>query len=152
MTELPSLDEIGLKHGTDKASTGHDYLNFLEPFFSRMRDKPIRLLEIGVHRGASLRTWAEYFPNAEIVGVDVLPWCKRYEGGRVTVELADQSNIEHLTPIGVARGPFDIIVEDGSHLWEHQVTSLKTLFPFLKDGGFYVAEDLQTNYGSAAAQ
>lgn len=147
-----TLDEIGLKHGTDKSSLGHNYLKFLEPFFAPMRERPIRLLEIGVHRGASLKTWSEYFPNAQIVGVDILPWCKRYETDRVSVELADQSNIEHLTPIGVTRGPFDIIVEDGSHMWDHQITSLRTLFPFLKDGGFYVAEDLQTNFGAVAAQ
>ena len=147
-----SLDEIGLMQGTDKASTGHNYLTFLEPYFAPLRDQPLRVLEIGVHRGASLRTWAEYFPNAKIVGVDILPWCKRYEADRVVVELADQSNIEHLTPIAVEHGPFDIIVEDGSHMWDHQVTTLRTLFPFLKSGGFYVAEDLQTNFGSMAAQ
>jgi len=66
----------------------------------------------------------------------------------VKIELVDQSNVEKLTRLAFKRGPFDIIIEDGSHMWGHQITSLRTLFPFLKDGGLYIAEDLQTNYGS----
>jgi len=152
MSQLITLDELGLKHGTDKSSAHHDYLRFFETFFAPVRDEPITLLEIGVHRGASLRTWEDYFPRAKIIGVDILPTCKRFERDRVTIELADQSNVEHLAHIALKHGPFDIIVEDGSHYWEHQITSVRTLFPFLKNGGYYIAEDLQTNYGAMREQ
>src|SRR5579863_996747 len=33
-------------------------------------------------------------------------------------------------------------------MWEHQITTLRALFPFLRNGGHYIVEDLQTNYGS----
>lgn len=68
------------------------------------------------------------------------------------IELLDQSNIEELTRVAVKHGPFDIIIEDGSHMWEHQITSLRTLFPFLKNNGIYIVEDLQTNYGSMKSE
>ncbi len=151
MSKTSTLDAIGLKHGTDKASSNHNYLELYEVLFASLRDKNLTLLEIGVLNGASLKTWEEYFPNANVVGVDIVPTSKLYERGRITISLADQSNIEELTRLAVKHGPFDIIIEDGSHMWNHQITSLRTLFPFLKNNGLYIVEDLQTNYGSMQA-
>jgi Clostridial hydrophobic W len=148
---ISTLDDIGLRHGTDKASSHHNCLEFYETFFAPLRHRELTLLEIGVYNGASLKTWEEYFPNTSVIGVDIVSASKRYELGRIKIELADQSNVEELTSVAIKHGPFDIIIEDGSHLWEHQITSLRTLFPFLKNGGLYIVEDLQTNYGSMQA-
>ncbi len=143
-----TLDELGLRFGTDKASQFHNYLNFYESFMAPLREQPITLLEIGVFRGASLATWAEYFPNAKIIGVDIQPSAKQFRTDRVHIELADQSNLQHLAELCAKHGPFDIVIEDGSHMWEHQTTTLRALFPFVRNGGTYVVEDLQTNYGA----
>jgi len=151
MSKNPSLNELGLKHGTDKASRSHDYLDFYEMFLAPLRQAQATILEIGILNGASLKTWVDYFPKAKIIGVDISPATKFHEGGRVVVEILDQSNIEELTQLAMKYGPFDLIIEDGSHMWEHQITSLRTLFPFLKKDGIYIVEDLQTNYGSMQA-
>jgi len=143
-----SLDALGLKFGTDKASNGHEYLSFYESFFLPRRHRVKRILEIGVWAGQSLRVWNEYFPNAEVIGVDINPLAKEMEERRIKIEILDQGNIQSLTELGLKYGSFDIIVEDGSHLWEHQITSLKSLFPYLSPNGYYIVEDLQTNYGS----
>ena len=142
-----SLDIIGLRAGTDKASRVHNYLQFYETFFAGMRPKAIRLLEIGILNGASLKVWEEYFPNATIIGADINTDTRRFETARTKVEIIDQSNAQDMIDLAVRHGPFDIIIEDGSHLWEHQITSLKLLFPFVRVGGFYVVEDLHSNYG-----
>ena len=142
-----SLDTIGRRCGTDKSSEGHDYLSFYERFFSSLRYERAKILEVGVFKGASLKTWERYFPHASIVGVDINPEAQKFASDRISIENADQSNIQDLVDIGVRHGPFDIIIEDGSHLWEHQITSLRTLFAFVKNEGFCVVEDLQTNYG-----
>lgn len=144
----PTLDKIGLRYGTDKASFSHNYLEFYELYFQVLREEPITILEIGVLNGASLRTWQEYFPKAKIIGADIVQGSKRFESDRIAIEMMDQSNIEDITRVAVKHGPFDIVIEDGSHKWEHQITSIKTLFPFVRDGGIYIVEDLQTNYGS----
>lgn len=141
------LDEIGLRFGTDKASPHHDYLRIYEALFAPLRDKPLKILEIGVLNGASLRTWEAYFPNARIVGADIDPLARRFRSARIDVEYMDQSNLEDLARVAAKHQPFDIIIEDGSHLWDHQILSLRALFPFLRSGGFYIVEDLQTNYG-----
>ncbi|WP_158923697.1 class I SAM-dependent methyltransferase [Acidisphaera sp. S103] len=147
MSQRMSLDEIGLKYGTDKASSHHDYLRFYEQFLSPLREEKLNILEIGIFNGASLRMWEEYFSNSTVVGADINGLTRRFARDRVAVEILDQSNIEHLTQLATKHGPFDIIIEDGAHLWEHQITSLRTLFPFIKDNGLYIVEDLQTNYG-----
>jgi hypothetical protein len=151
MTEL-TLDAIGLRFGTDKSSRHHDYLNFYEQQFAKRRQEPLTLLEVGVFNGASVRTWREYFPNAKIVGADIEPLAQRWRGDRIEIEYMDQSNLEDLNRVAVKHGPFDIIIEDGSHLWEHQITTLKTLYPHLRPGGLYVVEDLQTNFGDMQAE
>jgi hypothetical protein len=53
-----------------------------------------------------------------------------------------------LVKLGVECGPFDIIVDDGSHYWNHQITSLKYLYPFVKPKGYYIIEDINTSFGS----
>lgn len=119
-------------------------------FFAAMRNKPLTVLEVGVLGGASLRTWRDYFPNAKIIGADINRNAKQFEEDRVQIEIMDQSNLEDLTRVAMKHGPFHLIIEDGSHKWEHQITSLRTLFPFVADKGFYVVEDLHTNYGKNA--
>jgi hypothetical protein len=39
----------------------------------------------------------------------------------------------------------DFILDDGSHIMSHQITSFETLFPWLKDGGVYACEDTHTS-------
>lgn len=141
-----SLDEIGLHFGTDKASSHHGYLKYYERYFSAFRTKPIKLLEVGVFGGASLKTWEAYFANGAIVGTDIDQSATKYETENISIEIGDQSNIDDLLALSIKHGPFDIVIEDGSHIWNHQITTLKALYPFVKTGGIYVVEDLQTNW------
>jgi len=48
--------------GSDKGPT---YITLYERFFERLRDKPVRLLELGIAAGGSLRYWAGYFPHGQ---------------------------------------------------------------------------------------
>ena len=42
---------------------------------------------------------------------------------------------------------FDVIIDDGSHIPWHQIFTLETIFDtFLKDGGVYIIEDIETSY------
>jgi hypothetical protein len=142
----PSLDALGRLHGTDKASGGHNYLTAYEPFFAPLRDGEITLLEIGVKQGASLRVWRDYFPKARIIGVDIAPLARDHAEDRIAIEIADQGRRPSLMDIAKRHGPFDIIIEDGSHLWQHQILAIMTLVPQLKPGGLFVSEDLQVSF------
>jgi len=43
-------------------------------------------------------------------------------------------------------GPFDVVIDDGSHICAHVIASFRALFPHLVEDGIYAIEDLQTSY------
>lgn len=137
------LNELGLKYRTDKAvdgkrgepGKGHDYLRIYERFSVLERTEVLKVLEIGVQKGASIRMWEEYFPNATIYGLDIAESALNVTGDRIRIQLVDQSDAAALQAFAEQNGPFDLIVEDGSHIWSHQIIGLQTLLPHLKPGG-----------------
>jgi len=132
------LNELAKKYNTDKSTSWHSYTPIYEELFNKL--EPKKLLEIGIFGGASLRMWRDYFPKTKIYGIDNDERNLFDEQG-IDCLLADQSNENDLITVGKKFGNFDIIVDDGSHLVEHQIFSFKTLFPFLSFGGIYVIED-----------
>jgi hypothetical protein len=146
-TVLPSLNELAGKWGTDKRAGIHNYTKWYEAMWGPQRLEPVKMLEIGVQSGASLRMWEDFFPNGRIMGMDIDPRCKVVEGGRVKVVIGSQIDpaVRDRITIDVPRG-FDIIIDDGSHLSEHIEKSFDLYFPLLKPGGTYVIEDLHCSY------
>lgn len=128
----------------------HHYFQAYEDVMSEWRVKPIRMLEIGVYKGGSLRMWRDYLhAQSIIVGIDIDPQCARFadEGRGVFVRVGDQSDPNFLSKVATEFGPFDVILDDGSHLPSHMIESFKCLFPnALKCGGIYLAEDVHTNF------
>lgn len=132
-----------------KASKPDWYTPAYHRFFSEWRDRPLRLLEIGVSRGGSLQMWREYFPKATIFGVDVNPETLQWNG-RIrdcSVTLVDQGSPEALQAfVAGTGGNFDLVVEDGGHLMHQQISSFNVLFPHVVPGGAYALEDYGTSY------
>ena len=128
----------------------HHYFDIYTRYFERYRDRPITMLEIGVFRGGSLRMWKEYFhPDSTIVGVDIDRSCQAHEiaGQNVFVRIGSQADPTFLAKVNGEFGPFDIILDDGSHKTHHQIVSFGALFrSALKDDGCYMVEDVHTNY------
>lgn len=144
-----SFKELCLKHGTDKVIGRHQFHDYdlrYPIYFESIRTNPVKLLEIGVQDGCSIRMWEDYFPNACITGIDIDPKCANLDFDRSKIFIGKQEDTDFLLGVSSRRGPFDIIIDDGGHIcWEQQQT-FKTLFPLLSDGGIYVIEDLRTSY------
>ena len=144
---LETLDAIGLRNRTDKASSQNNFLVFYAQFLDKIRHQPVRVLDIGVLDGGSARTWRDYFHNGHIIGVDIDPSAGRHISDRLSIHIADQSKEDDLKIITEKLGPFDLVVDDGSHVWEDQILTFKQLMPCISPGGFYIIEDLDTSYG-----
>lgn len=140
-----SLDKLALEHGTDKSSINHNYAVKYESYFNHIKNDDLKILEIGVLLGNSLKMWEEFFPNAEIYAIDLDPQCEKYETKRTTVLIGDQSDLNFLESV-CKEVTFDIIIDDGSHIPKHQIASFEYLFKKLKPGGIYVIEDIHTSY------
>lgn len=138
-----TLDELGIKHGTQKCSLSHD---FLLDYEAALHDKDIKtIVEIGIDQGSSLRMWAEFFPDADVWGLDIDKG-RLINEGRIRSRLCDQSNPHQLrTIVGECGSPPDLIIDDGSHMWSHQISSYEALYPLLARGGVYIVEDLHTS-------
>jgi hypothetical protein len=142
-----SLNTLGLLYGTDKGSW-HGYLDVYQSLFAPIRRKRLTLLEIGVGGteepwtgGGSLRMWRAYFPRARIVALDIHDKSPHDER-RIKTVVGSQADPTVLCALDRAHGPFDIVIDDGSHIGAHIITTFETLFPRLRPGGYYLAEDL----------
>lgn len=154
-----TLRELANRHGSDKGdriNCAHDFVRIYERILSPCRQAPIRVAEIGlihVYTQAefagrldqtgcpSLRMWADYLPHAEVFGMDIADMTS-LGGERTHIARGDQGSRADLEAFARAHGPFDFIIDDGSHASHHQQITFATLFPRLAPGGLYVIEDL----------
>lgn len=128
------------------------YAERYERYFGQFRDRPIKLLEIGIggyddpkSGGDSLRAWKAYFPRAQIFGLDIVDK-RALEEDRIKTFRGSQDDAEFLRRVVAETGELDVIIDDGSHRNDHVVASFKALYPHLNDGGVYVVEDTHFSY------
>jgi hypothetical protein len=154
------LAELSRRHGTDKGTasitrrslrgshtlSGKGYTDTYARFFAERQNQTIRLLEIGIDRGASIPVWEDFFPAATFAAIDIKPRCRKFATPRTTVHIGSQTDPEFLGQVNGRSGPFDVMIDDGGHTMEQHAVSLQTLWPLLNPGGFYVIEDLHTAY------
>lgn len=144
----PSLASIVNRTGALKRP---DFCSIYETLLEPLRFMPLSLLELGIHRGGSLKTWARYFPFARIAGVDLRPPALSLEK-RVRMFAGDQADTTLLARIGAEIAPegFDVIIDDGAHIGAIAKASFWYLFDnHLKPGGWYFIEDWETGYSAS---
>jgi hypothetical protein len=146
-----TLDEIALKHGTDKSSAHHGYTKYYEQFFAPLRDLPITFVECGYggyqypdRGGAGARTWREYFTKATIISTDIYPKVNVPEG--VHFYEGSQTEGEMWRKIFEVHGRPSIFIDDASHINHLSIKTFRKVFPHLLPGGIYVWEDLESSW------
>lgn len=127
----------------------HKWLHYLpvyERVFAPFRDKAV-MLEIGVCYGGSLDLWRRYFgPDATLFGIDINPECADRVTAPNQVRIGSQADPDFLRSVVSEMGRPNIVLDDGSHVGEHQISSFRTLWPLLEVGGVYIIEDMHTHY------
>jgi hypothetical protein len=132
---------------TDKIQ--HHYLEVYDPILSHWTDKDVKLLEIGIHKGGSLKLWRDYFPKGTIAGIDLELPEGFIPGERIQLFQGSQEDTQFLSKVAASIAPdgFDIIIDDASHIGELSKTTFWHLFDHhLKPGGLYSIEDWGTGY------
>jgi len=135
------------KYDTDKIS--NNYLENYDPVLKPWVGKEVTLLELGIHKGGSLKLWRDYFPLGKIVGIDLnMPETITAENN-IHMYRGNQADTAFLSRVAgeIAPDGFDIIIDDASHVGELSKISFWHLFDnHLKPGGLYVIEDWTTGY------
>jgi hypothetical protein len=147
--EYDKLDQLALLSGADKGSNYHNYTAIYSQHFCNLRHEPIKFLEIGIYTGKSVAMWENYFTNAELHFMDITFERVQYFSPRSKYHLLDQQDRAALKHFAHQVGQFDIILDDGGHTMEQQISSFVSLFPHVKKGGMYIIEDLHTSYWPA---
>jgi len=153
---------IGKKYAVDKSPFfgNHTYTPEYHKILKDLRNNIQNILEIGIGTvklmqsltndsykpGASLRMWRDYFPNANIFGCDIVTDVL-FSEERIKTFQTDQSNEKSLNTLMSNIGnKLDLIIDDGSHIQEHMITSFKILWKSLKVNGIYIIEDIHISF------
>jgi SAM-dependent methyltransferase len=123
------------------------YFEIYHRHFEAFRGRSPVVLEIGVFHGGSLQMWKEYFgPGAHIVGIDVDPRCRELEEEGVSVIIGDQADRRFLAEVRQQVPKVDIVIDDGGHRMQQQITSFEELYPHIQPHGVYLCEDIHTSF------
>jgi hypothetical protein len=164
---LPNTGEVRLSEmsltgladlfGSDKGNIKHRYTQVYEPLISLLcsqqgdsrQTAQLYIAEAGVACGASLHMWSRYLPESTIIGYDVRPecadLCRDLENVRIVI--GDPAKMEEPSD-----APFDVFIDDASHISEQIVAMFKNCWPWVRRGGFYIIEDLGCTYSDAYTQ
>lgn len=131
------ITKILKKYDTDKESF-HRYGSSYETIFSQYdRDDKLNILEIGTQKGGSLLAWKEYFPNANVVGVDIIDVVpEKYKKDTVTRIVCDIKEWRDDTV-------WDIVIDDGSHYLLDLAYTITNFCPKLAANGVLIIEDVR---------
>lgn len=143
-----TLKELIIDSATDK-NTVHKYLHVYESLMSPKKYSAKNVLEVGVWKGGSIKLWHDYFPNADIYGLDRL-LAKQTS----LVDIFNNSRIHLYTPTDAydedlfkanfldKNLKFDLLLDDGPHHLESMKTFIRLYSQLMTEDGILIVEDL----------
>lgn len=137
--------DLIIKESTTDKISHHGYHRFYPWFLTHLRGQNVNFLEIGIDKTESLKLWKGYFGSVNLHGLDIDD--KEFNDTEVTLHKIDQSNALELDKFVATVGiKFDVILDDGSHVPEHQILTINKLWDLVEPGGIYIIEDIETSY------
>ena len=151
-----TLDDLFYHYGSDKADIfnqkqdqGHGFSKFYDQHLKHLKEKEIKILEVGSYAGASAAAFKKYFKNSSVYCFDINISKFIFFSKNIHVYGLDINNEKELKKIlekiklDSNSNFFDVIIDDGSHYLSDILFSLKTLFKYVKKGGIYIIEDFK---------
>jgi hypothetical protein len=148
------------RHGSDKGRGWHNYTTIYSVLLRNLNSQPLVIFELGLGTnnpellstmgvtgkpGASLRGWRELFPRSLVYGADI-DRSILFEEERIKTYYCDQLDgaaVRDLWTRPGLDGGADILVEDGLHTFEANISFLNGALERLRPGGIYVVEDIR---------
>lgn len=134
----------------------HNYTGVYHELFGDRSGEALNVFELGLGTnnvnvpsnmgpsgvpGASIRGWKEYFGQSHIFGADI-DRAILFTEDRIHTVYCDQTNPRVIRDMWATLPDMDIIIEDGLHTFEANVTFFENSIHKLKEGGLYVIEDV----------
>ena len=145
---MHAQDALPIDSTSDK-SFWHGYTSFYEPRLPASISGLV--LEFGVFKGNSIRWLLARYPQATIVGADILPTQPEWPAdARVSYRDVDQGSEEAVARLLAELPAPQLLIEDGSHQPSHQSRCLRLGLRALAPGGTYILEDIHTSHPAHA--
>ncbi len=154
---VSEMCNLGKRHGCDKSPLNevssadipyrHAYTPIYDLMFSPLKNKPINMAEIGIHKGAGLKLFRDYFGAATLYGFDfnedALRHCSALQLTHTCIRKLDVSSADAIhRAFEATTVSFDIIIDDSTHQPQDQVNVIRACVHFLKPGGILIIEDI----------
>lgn len=138
-----NLDDYFKFFNCDKSSLAHGYDKFYLKELEKYKNSEINILEFGIHYGASQASFKKYFPKSNIIAVDKNPYFKKFFSKKIKYLYCDVSNANSLEQLkNYLNYKMDVIIDDASHIPEHQLKTFAVMFDLLRNKGIYIVEEL----------
>lgn len=122
------------------------YFHVYERHFSRFRNAPLLMFEVGTGNGGSAEMWRRYFgPLSRIITIDIEDK-SHLNSDQIYTRLGSQADKEFLLSLIDEFGVPDIVLDDGSHVMKDVLVTFEALYPLLRSGGVYLVEDMNSAY------
>ena len=150
------LCHIGKLSGTDKSPYGchetihrHPYTGVYSMLFGPLRFREIQFAEIGVANGGSAVLWYNYFAQSKsrlcffdcdqnyLNNLDRIPEPKPF---KTIMDVNTDGDVARA--LSLPGGQYDVILDDSSHNFNHQIRIIKEGVPFVTPGGYLIIEDV----------
>jgi hypothetical protein len=149
---ITKLCELGYKYNSDKSPLldsihKHSYTILYDFLFSHLKYKKIKLAEIGIWENGGIKMFKDFFSDVEIHGFEkineIMLKAKNENVPNTFYYYIDCELPETIIEsFKESKGEFDIIIDDASHVYEHQINLIKNSVQFLKPGGILIIEDI----------
>jgi hypothetical protein len=136
----------------DSVSEGHGiykwrhYFELYHRHLCRFVGREIHLIEVGIFSGGSLPMWRSYLGDqSRIIGIDIEPACRQYKSDGIDILIGDQGDRQFWADVRKSYPSLDVLIDDGGHTPEQQMTTLEEMLPHLQPGGVFICEDVHGN-------
>lgn len=159
-----SLKDLVDETRTDKNNV-HSYLDLYDELLFSRKHKTKNVLEIGIgpdipypywnqgyllnSNGGSIKLWKDYFENAHIYTIDIIPIHSIWDGIKNNPKIhiyasQDGYNTDFVKNEFESNNiKFDVILDDGPHTLESMINFIHLYHDLLTEDGIMIIEDVQ---------
>lgn len=142
-----SLIELVDNSRTDK-NTVHSYLPLYEELLIKKKYVAKNVLEIGINQGGSIKLWNDFFINAKIHGLDIIPieeiWSE-IKNDKIILYTSDAYDDDFFNENFLNKNiKFDFMLDDGPHSLLSMIKFIQLYSKVMEDDGILIIEDVQS--------
>jgi cephalosporin hydroxylase len=133
---------------TDK-NTVHSYLPLYQTLLESKKDSAKNVLEVGIYHGGSIKLWADFFPNATVHALDIIPieniWDQLKNKDRIQLYPSTDAydEVTFKTNFLDKQIRCDFMLDDGPHTLQSMKDFIRLYSQIMTDDGILIIEDVQ---------